>query len=118
MAADKKTVDSWMAELEPPMREIAEALRDIILQAAPSLTESIKWNTPNYSRNGNVCYLAANKGHINLGFFNGVGLPNPDGLIEGTGAKMRHIKVRRLEDIRTEVFAALVQEAALLNSGD
>ena len=30
---------------------------------------------------------------------------------------MRHIKVRRLEDIRPEVFASLVQEAVQLNTG-
>ena len=115
MAADKKTVDSWMAELEPSIREIAQALREIILEAAPGITESIKWNTPNYAKGGNVCYLAANKGHVNFGFFNGAGLPNPDGLIEGTGAKMRHIKVKSMEGIRPEVFASLVQEAVRLN---
>ena len=115
--ADKKTVDSWMAELDPPLREIAQALRELILEAAPDLKESIKWNTPNYARGGNVCYLASAKGYINLGFFNGAGLPNPDGLIEGTGEKMRHIKVRRPEDIRPEVFASLVREAARLDKG-
>ena len=115
--ADQKTVDSWMEELDPPLREIAQTLRGLILQAVPDISESIKWGTPNYAKSGNVCYLAANNGYINFGFFNGAGLNNPDGLIEGTGAKMRHIKVRRLEDIRPEVFASLVQEAVLLNSG-
>ena len=116
--ADKKTVDSWMAELDPSQREIAQALRALILQAAPGIAESIKWNTPNYAMGGNVCYLAANKGHVNLGFFNGAGLANPDGLIEGTGEKMRHIKVRKPEDIRPEVFAGLVQEAVRLNTSE
>ena len=115
--ADKKTVDSWMEELDPSLREIAQTLRGLILQAVPDISESIKWSTPNYAKRGNVCYLAANKGYINLGFFNGAGLNNPDGLIEGAGAKMRHIKVRRLEDIRPEVFASLVQEAVQLNTG-
>ena len=52
-----------------------------------------------------------------LGSSTAPALLNPDGLIEGTGAKMRHIKVRRLEDIRPEVFASLVQEAVQLNTG-
>ena len=106
--ADKKTVDSWMEELDPSLRDIAQTLRWLVLQAVPDISESVKWGTPNYAKSGNVCYLAANNGYINLGFFNGAGLNNPDGLIEGTGAKMRHIKVRRLEDIRPEVFASLV----------
>ena len=115
--ADKKTVDSWMEELDPSLRDIAQTLRWLVLQAVPDISESIKWGTPNYAKSGNVCYLAANNGYINFGFFNGAGLNNPDGLIEGTGAKMRHIKVRRLEDIRPEVFASLVQEAVQLNTG-
>ena len=116
--ADKKTVDSWMEELDPSLREIAQTLGGLIRQAVPDISESIKWGTPNYAKSGNVCYLAANNGYINLGFFNGAGLNNPDGLIEGTGAKMRHIKVRRLEDIRPEVFASLVQEAVRLNTSE
>ena len=31
---------------------------------------------------------------------------------------MRHIKVKRLEDIRPEVFASLVQEAVRLNTSE
>ena len=116
--ADQKTVDSWMEELDPSLREIAQTLRLLVLQAVPDVSESIKWGAPCYERSGKVCYLAANKGYINLGFFNGAGLNNPDGLIEGTGAKMRHVKVRKPEDIRPEVFAALVQEAVRLNTSE
>ena len=116
--ADKKTVDSWMEELDPHLREIAQTLRWLVLQAVPDISESIKWGTPNYAKSGNVCYLAANNGYINFGFFNGADLTNPKGLIEGAGARMRHVKVRTMEDIRPEVFASLVQEAVRLNTSE
>ena len=48
--ADKKTVDSWMEELDPSLREIAQTLRGLILQAVPDISESIKWGAPNYAR--------------------------------------------------------------------
>ena len=83
--ADEKTVDSWMEELDPFQREIAQTLRGIILQAVPDISESIKWGTPNYAKSGHVCYLAANKGHINLGFFNGAGLKKPGWADRGHG---------------------------------
>ena len=35
---------------------------------------------------------------VNLGFYQGVGLADPEGLLEGTGAKMRHVKIRSLDD--------------------
>jgi hypothetical protein len=39
-------------------------------------------------------YLAPQRAWFNLGFFHGALLPDPLGLVEGTGAKMRHVKVR------------------------
>ena len=41
--ADEKTVDSWMEELDPSLREVAQTLRGLILQSVPDISESIKW---------------------------------------------------------------------------
>ena len=40
-------------------------------------------------------------GWVNLQLADGALLPNPDGLIEGTGKKIRHIKVRSAERARS-----------------
>jgi len=32
--------------------------------------------------------------HVNVGFFQGTELPDPTGLLEGTGKFMRHVKIR------------------------
>ncbi|MBI5671023.1 MAG: DUF1801 domain-containing protein [Chloroflexi bacterium] len=37
--------------------------------------------------------------HVNLGFARGVSLPDPAGLLEGTGKKARHVKLRTAEDV-------------------
>jgi len=39
-------------------------------------------------------YVDAFKAHVNVGFFRGARLPDPDGLLEGTGKSMRHVKLR------------------------
>ena len=118
MAADK-TIDSWLAALDPSLRSMAEALRQLILESDPDLSESIKWGNPVYEKHGKVCYLASTKAYVSLGFFNGAALTDPEGfpkgLIEGTGKKMRHVKVRSLEDIRNELFSSWVREAVALN---
>jgi hypothetical protein len=110
-----KNVESWMAALEPPVREMAEALRQLVLDAEPDLGESIKWGNPVYEKEGKVCHLAATKAYVALGFFNGVPLADSEGLLEGRGNKMRHVKVKRLSDIRTGQYAAWVREAVALN---
>ena len=71
----------------------------------PDLKESIKWGNPVYEKNGRVCYLAATEAYVSLGFFYGAALTDPGGRIEGTGVKMRHIKVRTLADIHADQFA-------------
>ena len=114
----KKTVDSWLSGLDPTLQGIAVALRKLILEADPDLTGAIKWGNPTYEKKGMVCYLSANKGYVSLGFFNGAGLSNYKGRIEGTGKRMRHIKVRGLEDLRSEQYVSWVREAVALNQSE
>ena len=111
----KKTVDSYISELAPAKREIAEALRTIILNAHAELQESVKWGNPTYEKKGRVCYIADMGGYVNFGFFKGAHLTDPTGRIEGTGKHMRHIKVKGLDDILPERFSSWVREAVALN---
>jgi hypothetical protein len=39
-------------------------------------------------------YVGAFKAHANLGFFYGVDLPDPHGLLEGSGKRLRHVKLK------------------------
>lgn len=43
-------------------------------------------------------YVNAFRAHVNVGFFRGAELPDPGGLLEGTGRFMRHVKLRPGED--------------------
>lgn len=111
----KKTVDTYISELTPAKRRMAEALREPVLAADPKLQESVKWGNPAYTKNGNVCYIAQAGDHMNLGFFQGAKLTDPEGHIEGTGKGMRHIKIRSLDDISQPQFSSWVREAVALN---
>ena len=114
MTAENLT-DSWLAALEPPLRRLAEALRCLIIEAHPGMTETIKWGNPVFEREGKVCYLAATRAYVSLGFFNGAALSDPEGILEGTGKKMRHVKVRNLSEIRGNWFSSWVRELVQLN---
>ena len=113
----QKTVDTWMAELDPALREIAEGLRLLIIEADPGLDESIKWGNPTYEKSGKVYYLAAGKSYVSLGLFQGASLSDPEGRIEGTGKKMRHVKVRSLIDMPIQQLALWVRETIAINAG-
>jgi hypothetical protein len=110
-----KTVDEYIAGLDDWQGDVVSGLREIVLSAAPQAAEKIKWAQPVYEEKGPFSFIKAFKNHVNFGFWRGVQLPDPEGLLEGSGEKMRHIKVRGLEDIKREPFEAFVREAVKLN---
>lgn len=108
---DANPVENYILKQEEEKQLLLYALRNLIKETAPELTESVKWGYPSYGDKTNVIYLAAQKKHINFGFYQGGSLADPDKLLEGTGAQMRHIKVKITADIKTELFQKLIREA-------
>ena len=56
-------------------------------------------------------YVNAFTAHVNVGFFRGAELPDPNGLLEGTGRFMRHVKLRHDGEVDTAALAELVETA-------
>ena len=61
--------------------------------------------------------IIPHKSWVNLQLADGAELPNPDGRIEGTGKRIRHVKVRSVEDasagwVRAVVAAQLAFRAS------
>ena len=110
-------VDHYIEGLSEDIQKITVALRKIILESSPTLIEEFKWSMPNYSYNGLVCYLQASKKHVNLGFHKGNELQDKDtdNLLQGTGKTMRHIRIKKIEEIQPEAFTRLIKEAIALN---
>ena len=108
------TVEEYFAKQKPELREIAEKLRGLVKRAAPSLREELKWGFPCYVGDDNVCNIMVTGSWVDLGFFRGVDLKDPKGLLEGSGRGMRHVKVHKAEDIDTAALGALIKQAASL----
>lgn len=96
-------------------KNILDALRTIILQTAPHLEESMQYGLPFYSYHGRLCFLNLRNETIILGLCKGAFLANAQGLLEGEGKEVRHVKIKSLTDIHPEALQMLLQEAALLN---
>ena len=111
----EKTVDSYIAQLNVDQAEIVARVRQIILEAAPEADESIKWAQPVYEINGPFAYIKAFKNSVNFGFWRGADINDPDGLLGGSGDKMRHVKLVSLDDIDEAAFKDFVLQAVQLN---
>ncbi len=56
-------------------------------------------------------YVNAFKAHVNVGFFRGAELADPNGLLEGTGKFMRHVKLRPEGEVDTTALMKLIVTA-------
>lgn len=56
-------------------------------------------------------YVNAFKAHVNVGFFRGTELPDPESLLEGTGKLMRHVALRPDRDVDARALMELIEAA-------
>lgn len=106
-----KKVDAYIENLSEDIKEITQELRTLVLDTSDDLVEEYKWGMPNYSYNGLAVYLQAASKHVNFGIHNGGKIVGKDteNLLEGSGDKMKHIKVRSLDNIDREYFRMLIK---------
>ena len=55
--------------------------------------------------------VSAFRNHVNVGFYHGASLPDPAGLLEGSGKRMRHVKLRPESEVDTSALRALIEAA-------
>jgi hypothetical protein len=58
-------------------------------------------------------YVNTFRSHVNVGFFNGAVLRDPAGLLEGTGKRMRHVKLQPGREIDDTSLVDLIEAAYL-----
>jgi hypothetical protein len=56
-------------------------------------------------------YVGVFTSHVNVGFFQGAGLQDRAGLLQGTGKRMRHVKLRAGESVDEGALRALIEAA-------
>jgi hypothetical protein len=56
-------------------------------------------------------YVMPQRGQVNLGFYRSAALDDPEGLLDGTGKAMRHVKVPSIEDADRPALRRLVEAA-------
>ena len=56
-------------------------------------------------------YVGVFRDHVNVGFFHGAALPDPAGLLQGTGKYMRHVKVAPGLAFERSLLEALIVSA-------
>ena len=102
-----------------PLRPVMESVRALIFEIHPDACEVVRLGEkaasygcgPRKMIDG-YAYIMPFRSWVNLGFFQGASLIDPQGLLQGTGARLRHIKLRTVDDAEHPGVRALVEEAS------
>ena len=119
---DALAFDRHLDASAPAVAEIARTLRLTVRAGFPDAVETFDPGDgllaigTGRSMRDFVFAIIPHKAHVNLQLADGVDLPNPDGRIEGTGKRIRHVKVRSIEDagapwVRAAIAAQLAHRA-------
>ncbi len=57
------------------------------------------------------CHVVAYANHVNLGFNRGALLPDPNGVLAGTGKMIRHIPIHNEDDLNRRYLRRYLQAA-------
>jgi hypothetical protein len=107
-----------LAKMTPDVRALAEEIRPLIKQVMPEVGERphIGWSAIFYCVDGKmrnmVVAIHPQRAYLNLEFGDGIDLPDPAHRLEGTGKRMRHVKIRSSDDVHHPDVRALLDAAA------
>lgn len=110
-------IEAFLVGYPPAIQEISRTLRQTIKAANPDGKEALygSQNHFGYSLTGKMrdglIYVCPMRDYVRLGFYYGGNLDDPARLLVGEGKRLRHVKVRTLEEARRPEIAELVREA-------
>ncbi len=112
------TFDDLLALTAAEWRPVMTALRRLVRDVDPSTVEVVRlgdraasYGVGPKKMTEAYAYVMPQAKSVNLGFYKGAALPDPDGLLEGTGASLRHVKVRGVDGVTRPGLRSLLDAA-------
>jgi hypothetical protein len=116
---DYGTFEESVARASDHARELAYQLRRLVARVMPKVVE-VPWPKMRMASYGvgpkkkteHFCYISAQQDDVNLGFYYGAELPDPEALLQGTGKLLRHVKIREAKALRSPALRQLLKVAS------
>ena len=105
-------VAQWFADGPIELRAIARRWFDRMRRCGDDVVELLHDGCPVACvEEGAFAYVNTFKDHVNVGFFYGAMLEDPVGLLQGSGKRMRHVKLRPGDELDAGALADLIASA-------
>jgi hypothetical protein len=106
------SVDAWFCKADDPLRRFAQPWFEQMRGCGADVRELLHDLHPTACvGDAAFGYVNAFSAHVNVGFFFGAMLEDPAGLLEGTGKRMRHVKLRWGQHVNEAALRALIAAA-------
>lgn len=121
--APPKELLQFLESYDRPIRELALATRLLVLEEMAPCIENmydaysavaLGYGSSDRLKDG-VIHVAVYAGHVNIGFNHGTELDNETGLLQGTGRRVRHITIKRADDLRNPAVRKYLRAAYQLS---
>jgi hypothetical protein len=113
-----KDFDETLKGFDPTVRKIALGARALVIDALPEVFEVVWVNQKNAGygtgpkkKTEHFAWIMPAKEHVSIGFNYGAELPDPTGLLEGTGLLFRHVKLSTDADVKRPALRELILAA-------
>ncbi|HSB78899.1 MAG TPA: DUF1801 domain-containing protein [Candidatus Methylomirabilis sp.] len=105
-------IDAWLDAQVPELGGIARKWFARMRRCGPDVRELMHDGCPTACvGDAAFGYVAVFRAHANVGFFFGAALDDPMRLLEGTGKRMRHVKMRPARDVAEGALEGLISAA-------
>jgi len=105
-------VESWFEHGPAELKAIAHRWFTQLRRCGPRVRELIHDGCPVACvDDAAFAYVNSFKSHVNLGFYQGASLEDPQGLLEGSGKRMRHVKLSPGRAVDEAALRSLIDAA-------
>jgi hypothetical protein len=105
-------IEAWMDEHPGELGAIARRWFEVMRDCGDDVQEVLHDGHPTACvGDAAFAYVNAFNAHVNVGFFRGAEIADPEGLLEGTGKFMRHVKLGRDRAVDAAALLRLIETA-------
>jgi hypothetical protein len=107
-----------LVALAPQHTQILKGIRGLVKEVHPEAVEPVRlgdravtWGWGAAKMKEGYVYALPYASHVNLGFYDGSALPDPQHRLQGTGKMLRHVKIKADSELSALEIRQLIEAA-------
>jgi hypothetical protein len=110
------TVDDFVvSKVLPEFRPVVAAIRKVMKESAPGVSEVISYGIPMYGLKRPVAWINPSNTGITFGFRQGASFADKYHLLRGTGKHARHLRMKNSGEVNAVALRYYIKQALKLD---